>query len=266
MKKGPLWALALLLAAIYAGCAPSGAIVSVDGSTSMEKVIGSLGEAFENDHGDISFTYNPTGSGAGIQAVLDGRCDIGLSSRSLTEAEAAQGLQTTALAYDGIAVILHPDNPIEDLSLDTLAHLYTGQIADWKDIGGQAGAVVPIGREAGSGTREGFEAATGTAGRCQYRQELTSTGDIITAVSSNPNALGYASLASLRDGVKAIRINGIMPTEAAIKSGAYAIYRPFLLVTQRDRPLSPGALRFFCYATSMQGAAIITQAGAVAAN
>ena len=178
--------------------------VSTDGSTSMEKVITALGEAFENQNSGVTFTYNPTGSGTGIQAVLDGVCDIGLSSRNLKDEEAAGGLKATVLALDGIAVVVHPDNPVADLDVDTIAKLYTGEIDNWKDVGGNDAPVVLIGREAGSGTRDGFESITGTAEKCQYRQELTSTGDVITAVSQNPDAIGYASLSSVKDSVKAL--------------------------------------------------------------
>ena len=168
--------------------------VATDGSTSMEKVIGALGEAFEAENDGVTFTYNPTGSGSGITAVAEGRCDIGLSSRGLKDEEKSQGLVGTVLALDGIAIIVHPDNPVADLDLDTIARIYTGEITNWKDVGGDDAEIVLIGREAGSGTRDGFESITGTSEKCQYRQELTSTGDVITAVSQNPGAIGYASL------------------------------------------------------------------------
>lgn len=165
--------------------------VSTDGSTSMEKVIGALGEAFEKETG-IGFTYNPTGSGSGILAVKEGRCDIGLSSRELKEEEKASGLTGTVLAYDGIAIIVNLENPVSDVSLEEIAKIYTGEITNWAELGGNDSPIVLIGREAGSGTRDGFEAVTGTEGSCKYRQELTSTGDVITTVSENPDAIGYA--------------------------------------------------------------------------
>lgn len=181
MKKvvGLMLAAALILSAM-AGCSQEASgTVATDGSTSMEKVIGALGEAFEAQNKNMTFTYNPTGSGSGIQAVLEGRCDIGLSSRELKPEESSQGLTGTVLAYDGIAVIVHPDNPVSDLTVDTIAEIYTGKITNWKDAGGQDAEIVLIGREAGSGTRDGFESITGTEDACQYRQELTSTGDVI---------------------------------------------------------------------------------------
>ena len=143
--------------------------VATDGSTSMEKVIGSLGEAFQNDTGN-GFTYNPTGSGSGIQAVLEDRCDIGLSSRDLKDEEKASGLEATILAYDGIAIIVNPENPVEDLDVETIAKIYTGEITNWSEVGGNDAEIVLIGREAGSGTRDGFESITETEDACLYRQ------------------------------------------------------------------------------------------------
>ena len=240
--------------------------VATDGSTSMEKVIGALSESFMANNADTTVTYNPTGSGSGITAVQEGTCDIGLSSRALKDEEKAAGLKETVLAYDGIAIIVHPDNPVSDLSLEQIAKLYTGEIANWKDVGGNDAQVVLIGREAASGTRDGFESITGTKDKCQYRQELTSTGDVITAVSQNPDAIGYASLASIKDSVKALNVDGVTPGEDTVKDGSYKVQRPFVLVTMEGKALSPVAQAFFDYATSPDAAAIIAKAGAVAAN
>ena len=240
--------------------------VSTDGSTSMEKVIGALGESFMAANEGVEFTYNPTGSGAGITAAQEGRCDIGLSSRALKDEEKAGGLKETVLAYDGIAIIVNPENPVNDLTLDQIAKLYTGEITNWKDVGGNDAEVVLIGREAASGTRDGFESITGTKDKCQYRQELTSTGDVITAVSQNPDAIGYASLASIKDSVKALNVDGVTPSEATVKDGSYQVQRPFVLVTVEGKELTPVAQKFFDYITSPDAAAIIAKAGAVAAN
>ncbi len=262
-----LFAAALTLT-LCAGCGSSrmSGTVATDGSTSMEKVIGALGEAFMADNTGVSFTYNPTGSGSGITAVKEGRCDIGLSSRSLSADEKAAGLTETVLAYDGIAIIVHPDNAVTDLSLKQIAEIYTGAITNWKDVGGADADIVVIGREAGSGTRDGFESITGTKDACQYRQELTSTGDVITTVSSNPGAIGYASLASVKDTVKALSVDGVVPGEDTVKNGSYVVQRPFVLVTRTSTPLSETAQAFFDFATSADAAPIIAQAGAVAAG
>ena len=238
--------------------------VSTDGSTSMEKVIGALSESYMAANKDVTVNYNPTGSGAGITAVQEGTCDIGLSSRALKDEEKAAGLKETVLAYDGIAIIVHPDNPVSDLSIEQIAKLYTGEITNWKDVGGNDAEVVLIGREAASGTRDGFESITGTKDKCQYRQELTSTGDVITAVSQNPDAIGYASLASIKDNVKALNVDGVTPSEDTVKDGSYKVQRPFVLVTVDGKALSPAAQAFFDYATSSDAASIIAKAGAVA--
>ena len=240
--------------------------VSTDGSTSMEKVINSLGESFMAANKDVKFTYNPTGSGSGIQAVTEGRCDIGLSSRALKDDEKASGLVETVLAYDGIAIVVSPENPVSDLDVDTIAKIYTGEITNWKDAGGDDAEIVLIGREAGSGTRDGFESITGTKDACAYRQELTSTGDVINTVSQNPNAIGYASLSAVGESVKALTVGGVKASEATVKDGSYVVQRPFVLVTKEGTELSPAAQAFFDYAISPEVADIIANAGAVAAN
>lgn len=240
--------------------------VSTDGSTSMEKVINSLGESFMAMNRDVKFTYNPTGSGSGIQAVSEGRCDIGLSSRALKDDEKASGLVETVAALDGIAIVVNPENPVSDLDIDTIARIYTGEITNWKDVGGNDAEIVLIGREAGSGTRDGFESITDTKDACQYRQELTSTGDVINTVSQNPDAIGYASLSAVGDSVKALTVGGVEATEATVKDGSYVVQRPFVLVTKEGTKLSPAAQAFFDYALSADAASIIAAAGAVAAN
>lgn len=260
-----LIAVGLILLCTLTACGGNKNAVSTDGSTSMNKVIGALSEAFEADTG-ITVTYNATGSGAGIQAVQEGRCDIGLASRNLKNEEKANGLEETILAYDGIAIIVNPANPVKDLSLETIAKIYTGEIKNWKEVGGNDAEIVLIGREAGSGTRDGFESITDTKDKCNYRQELTSTGDVITTVASNPNAIGYASLASIKDTVKALKVDGVNPSEKTIKDGSYVVQRPFVLVTKKDKALSESAQAFFNFITSEAAHEIIIEAGVVPAN
>lgn len=237
--------------------------VSTDGSTSMEKVIGALGESFMQNNKGVTFTYNPTGSGSGITAVSEGRCDIGLSSRSLKDEEKKSGLKETTLALDGIAIIVNPQNKVEDLDIETIGKIYTGEIKNWKEVGGDDAEIVLIGREAGSGTRDGFESITKTEDKCKYGQELTSTGDVITTVSQNPNAIGYASLAAVKDNVKALSVGKVKPTEETVKDGSYVVQRPFVLVTKEGKALSDTAQKFFDYVTSADASQIISDAGAV---
>ena len=237
--------------------------VATDGSTSMEKVIGYLSEAFMQENPNVKVTYNPTGSGSGIEAVGKGSCDIGLASRDLTDDEKSSGLTQTTIAVDGIAMIVNPDNGVEDLTLDQIAQIYTGQITNWKDVGGSDGDIVVIGREAASGTRDGFETITDTKDKCKYAQELTSTGDVIQTVAGNPNAIGYASLADLNDSVKAIKVGGVAPTEDTVKDGSYKIQRNFNLITKDGTKLSDAAQAFFDYCTGADAAQYISKAGAV---
>ena len=268
-------AIFTLMAGVFTGCgtnSPAEAqsekstdtsnTVSTDGSTSMEKVIGFLSEAYMEEHGDIKVTYNPTGSSSGIQAAAEGRCDIGLASRDLKEEETAD-LQGTVVAIDGIGIIVHPDNPVTDLTIEQIGDIYKGKITNWKEVGGSDTPIVCIGREAASGTRDGFEEVTGTKDNCKYSQELTSTGDVVQTVSGNPNAIGYASVASVNDTVKTVSVEGILPTIENIQSGDYKVQRNFVLVTRKDTPLSEAAQEFFDYATSSQADSLITDAGAV---
>ena len=236
--------------------------VATDGSTSMEKVIGALGEAYEQKTG-VTVTYNPTGSGSGIKAVGEGRCDIGLSSRALKDEEKASGLVGTTVALDGIAVIVNPANKVADLTVEQIAQIFTGEITDWSQLGGEAGTISCIGREAGSGTRDGFESITKTKDACKMDQELTSTGAVIEAVAGNPNAIGYASLSALKDTVKAVTVGGVACTEDTVLDGSYAIQRPFVFVTKDSTALSAQAQAFFDFATSAAANDLIRAAGAV---
>ena len=279
MKKKTLTALlsALVAAGMLAGCggtdsttsqstdAPAqseSATVSTDGSTSMEKVIGYLSESYMTSNPKVKVTYNPTGSGAGISAVSEGRCDIGLSSRDLKDDEKAT-LTQTVVAIDGIAVIVNPENPVSDLSVETIGKLYTGEITSWSEVGGSDQPVVLIGREAASGTRDGFESITGTKDKCQYSQELTSTGDVIQTVAGNPNAIGYASLAAVKDSIKVLSVEGVTPSKETIQDGSYKIQRDFVLVTKTGEELSAAAQKFFDFATSAEADSLIEKAGAV---
>ena len=266
MKKFICMLLALVMAMTLAACGgKEEASVSTDGSTSMQKVINALGEAFMEDTG-ANFTYNATGSGTGIKAVKDGTCDIGLSSRYLKDSEKAEGLQETVLAIDGIAIIVHADNSVADLSLEQISAIFTGEITNWSQVGGSDGEIVCIGREESSGTRDGFESITGTAEACKYKQELTSNGAVLTAVAENPNAIGYVSLSSVKDTVKAVSVGGVAPSEATVKDGSYAVQRPFVLVTKEGTALSETAQAFFDFATSAAASEIISAAGVVPVN
>lgn len=275
MKKLITAILAAALAACaITGCSEGGsesgtqatqakqATVSTDGSTSMEKVIGYLSESYMEENKNVKVTYNPTGSGAGIQAVSEGRCDIGLSSRDL-KSEEKQTLNQTVVAIDGIAIITNKENTVSNLSVEEIGKIYTGEVTNWNEVGGGDGPIVLIGREAASGTRDGFESITGTKDKCKYNQELTSTGDVIQTVSGNPNAIGYASLAAVNDSVKVLSVDNIMPSKGTIQDGTYKVQRDFVLVTKKDTKLSDEAQKFFDFATSKEADSLIEKAGAI---
>lgn len=280
MKKFLSMALcAVMVLGILAGCGQKGndppknddnstalsGSVSTNGSTSMDKVIGALKEQFTADNPGVTVTYDPTGSGAGIEAVKNGSADIGLASRALKDQEKSAGLKETTVALDGIAIIVNADSKVADLTVAQIADIFTGKITDWSEVGGDPGAISCIGRESGSGTRDGFESITGTKDSCKLDQELTSTGGVIEAVAGNPNAIGYASLSAVesKDTVKAVTVGGVACTEATVLDGSYAIQRPFALVTKDGTALSPVAQAFFDFAASKDAASLIQNAGAV---
>ena len=237
--------------------------VNTNGSTSMESVVGSLAEAFMAQNGGITVNYSPTGSGTGIQAIIDGTCDIGLSSRALKDEEKEQGAVENIVALDVVALVVNPENSVTDLSVEQIAQIFTGEITNWSELGGADGEIAVIGREAGSGTRGAFEEIVGVEDACAYRNELTSTGDVIANVASNPNAIGYASLSAVDETVKAVMVDGVAPSEETVQDGTYAIQRPFVMVTKEGGELSPAAQAFLDYAMSADVAQIIKDAGAV---
>ena len=231
------------------GAAVVSGTVSTNGSTSMEKVIGSLKEQFQKDNdGQVTVSYDATGSGAGIEAVTNGTTDIGLSSRALKDEETSAGLTGTTVALDGIAVIVNADSQVSDLSVEQIGQIFSGEITNWKDVGGADAEIACIGREANSGTRDGFESITDTKDKCKLSQELTSTGAVIEAVKNSPNAIGYASLSAVegKDGIKALTVGGVACTEETVLDGTYSDPASLRPGDQERHPSvrsSPGLLR-----------------------
>jgi phosphate transport system substrate-binding protein len=239
--------------------------VSTNGSTSMEKVVGNVMEQFMEDNPGVKVTYDPTGSGTGIEQAANGACDIGLASRDLKDEETAKGLEQTTVALDGIAIIVNANSPIEDLKIDDITKIYTGETTNWKDLGGSDAEIAAIGREAGSGTRDGFETITGTKDKCKLSQELTSTGAVIEAVKNSPNAIGYASFSDAegKDGIRILKVEGVECNEENISNGTYKIQRDFNLITKKDAQLSDAAQAFYDFFTSADAADLISSAGVV---
>ncbi len=271
---------AMMLAAVATGCGSStssaaassesaaassaaglNGTVATGGSTSMEKVMSALQEAYAEKEPDVTVTYDPTGSGAGITGATDKTLDIGLSSRKLKDGET--GVTATTIALDGIAIIVNNANPVQDLTIDQIAKIATGEVTNWKDVGGEDAPIVLIGREAGSGTRDGFESIVGVTDKCQYAQELTSTGAVITGVAANNGAIGYASLSALKDTVKAVTVEGVTCTEETVLDSTYKIQRPFNFVTNDSVTPSDAVQSFIDFATSAEAADLIRAAGAV---
>ena len=238
--------------------------VNTDGSTSMEKVVKALAEAYMGENKGVTVNYSGTGSGSGIAAVLAGTCDIGLSSRELKDEEVAQGAVAHVVALDGVAIVVNPANPVTDLTVEQIADIFSGKITNWSELGGSDAPIAVLGREAGSGTRGAFEEIVGVADQCVYTNEYSSTGDVIGNVASNPNAIGYASLSAVNDSVSAVKVGGVACTEDTVKDGSYAIQRPFVMVTKEGVALSDAAQSFLDYAMSDAVADYIAVAGAVA--
>ena len=239
--------------------------VATGGSTSMKNVIAALTEGFAEVEPGVTVSYDPTGSGAGITGATDKTLDIGLSSRALKDDEKAD-VDGTTIALDGIAIIVNNASKVEDLTVDQLKQMFTGEITNWSEVGGDDGEIVLIGREAGSGTRDGFESIVDVKDACKYAQELTATGAVISAVEANPLAIGYASLSAVGDTVKAVTVEGVECSEDTVKDGTYKIQRPFVFVTNDSAPLSEQAQAFFDFATSTDAADLIRTAGAVPVN
>ena len=239
--------------------------VATGGSTSMKNVIAALTEGFAEVEPGVTVSYDPTGSGAGITGATDKTLDIGLSSRALKDEE-KNDVDGTVIALDGIAIIVNKASKVEDLTVDKLKQMFTGEITNWADVGGDDGEIVLIGREAGSGTRDGFESIVDVKDSCKYAQELTATGAVISAVEANPLAIGYASLSAVGDTVKMVTVGGVECSEETVKDGSYEVQRPFVFVTNKSVTLSEQAQAFFDFATSTDAADLIRTAGAVPVN
>lgn len=239
-------------------------VVNTDGSTSMEKLVKGLGEMFMERNSGVTVNYSGTGSGAGVEAAVSGTADIGLASRTVKDEEKVKGAVEHIVALDGVAVVVNPGNTVTDLTVEQIAQIFTGEVANWAELGGADAPIAVYGREAGSGTRGAFEEIVGTEDACVYVNEYSSTGDMIGSVAGNPNAIGYASLSAVNDSVKAVSVNGVACTEDTIQDGSYRIQRPFVMVTRQDGELSPAAQAFLDYALSEEAAEIIALAGVVA--
>ena len=265
-------ALSLTLG-LLAGCsspAPSGSssalsgVVETNGSTSMESVMGILAEVFMDENPDVTVNYSGTGSGTGVESAMTETADLGLASRSLKESEKVEGAIENICALDGVALIVNPANPVSDLTMEQINAISKGEITNWSEVGGADLVISFNGREAGSGTRGAYEEIVDVTDQCAYQNEFSATGDVVGAVSQNPNAIGYVSLSSVTDDVKSLMVNGVVCSEETISSGDYPIQRPFVIITKEGKDLSPATQAFLDFAMSPEAAEYIVEAGAVA--
>ncbi len=282
MKKATaIWLVLVLSVGLLSGCGNTNSenssanrdsttetelsgVVNTDGSTSMEKVVKGLGEMFREMNSGVTINYSGTGSGAGVEAAITGTADIGLASRALKDEEKAKGAKEHIVALAGVAVVVNPQCPVDDLTVEQIAGIFTGEIANWSELNGADAPIAVYGREAGSGTRSAFEEIVGVEDSCRYINEYSSTGDMVGSIAGNPNAIGYVSLSAVNDSVKAVKVNGVDCTEDTIKNGSYSIQRPFIMITKVGGEISPAAQAFLDYALSDEAAEIIALAGAVA--
>ena len=262
---GAVAAAAALTACGGSASSAAASSTSAAAGSTASSTAAALTEGFAEVEPGVTVSYDPTGSGAGITGATDKTLDIGLSSRALKDDEKAD-VDGTTIALDGIAIIVNNASKVEDLTVDQLKQMFTGEITNWSEVGGDDGEIVLIGREAGSGTRDGFESIVDVKDSCKYAQELTATGAVISAVEANPLAIGYASLSAVGDTVKMVTVGGVECSEETVKDGSYEVQRPFVFVTNKSVALSEQAQAFFDFATSADAADLIRTAGAVPVN
>lgn len=264
-----------LMALSLTGCGAGGAdtaesnsgSLALAGSTSMEKLCEAMSESFMAENPDITVTVEYTGSGAGLESLAAGSVDIGNASRAIKEEESSQGIVENIVALDGIAVITDKENTVEDLTTEDLAKVYTGEITNWEELGGEDESIVPIGREAGSGTRDAFEELLEVADNCSYSQELDSTGAVLAKVASTPGAIGYVSLDVVDDTVTGLKLNGVEPTEEEILAGNYVLQRPFVMATMGENSEQNEQVQaWFDYINSDAGKEVIKKVGLIIPN
>ncbi|BBH25363.1 phosphate ABC transporter substrate-binding protein [Intestinibaculum porci] len=241
--------------------------VSLNGSTSMEKYVTALGEGFKEKYPDMTVETQFTGSSAGLQALIDGQCDIADSSRSLTPAEKKKGLVENVVAIDGIAISLNKKNKVNNVTAKQLADIYTGKITNWKQLGGADEKIVVIGRESASGTRAAFEELLKVENKCKYAQELDNTGAVVAKCASTTGAIGYVSLDAVDNTIKTAKLNGVEATESNIKAGTYKLSRPFVMATKGAISKQNKKVQaIFKYVNSDEGQKILKKVGLISAK
>ena len=238
--------------------------IKLAGSTSMEKLCEAMSESFMEKNPGVTVTVEYTGSGAGLESLAAGSVDIGNASRGLKDEEKASGAVENIVAIDGIAVITNKSCSIKDVTSKDLAKIYTGEITDWAELGGEEQPIIVIGREAGSGTRDAFEELLEVKDVCAYAQELDSTGAVLAKVGTTPGAIGYVSLDVVDDTVSGLKIDGVEPTEEEILAGNYMLQRPFVMATKGEISEQNELVQaWFNYINSDDGKEVIKQVGLI---
>lgn len=238
--------------------------IKLAGSTSMEKLCEAMSESFMEKNPGVTVTVEYTGSGAGLESLAAGSVDIGNASRGLKDEEKASGEVENIVAIDGIAVITNKSCSIKDVTSKDLAKIYTGEITDWAELGGEEQPIIVIGREAGSGTRDAFEELLEVKDVCAYAQELDSTGAVLAKVATTPGAIGYVSLDVVDDTVSGLKIDGVEPTEEEILAGNYMLQRPFVMATKgKISGQNELVQAWFNYINSDDGKEVIKQVGLI---
>jgi phosphate transport system substrate-binding protein len=236
--------------------------LTLNGSTSMAKVCQALGEAFQQKYPNVTVEKGGTGSGDAAKAVSAGTALIGDLSRNMKDEEKPGDYEIVPIAIDGIAIAVNKDNKVTNLTGDQITKIFTGEITNWKDVGGADQKITVLGREAASGTRDGFESIFKCSKKCKYAAELSSTGEVVTKVSSDKGAIGYVSLDSVNESIKAVDIDSVKANEENILNKSYKAQRPFIEIYKKGTD-SELVKAWFDFVKSGEGQAVIKKVGLV---
>ncbi|MGM9922810.1 MAG: phosphate ABC transporter substrate-binding protein [Bacillus sp. (in: firmicutes)] len=274
-QKIMVGALLLSLAALTAACgftddsqakSPTGkaATISISGSTSVGPLVEKLAEKYKDENENTKIEVNQIGSSAGITNAISGVSEIGMSSRDLKEEEKSDGLTETIIAYDGIVVVAHRSNKVKDLTVEQVKQIFTGEITNWSELGGDDMEIVVVSREDGSGSRDAFQEIVGYGSGELTREAIIASGNgnIKTTVATNKHAIGFISFEYIDDSISTMKINGVESTAENVLANKYPLSRPFLFV-HKEADLSGAGKQFIDYILSPDGQRIVSETGAI---
>ncbi|MGN1402027.1 MAG: phosphate ABC transporter substrate-binding protein [Bacillus sp. (in: firmicutes)] len=241
--------------------------ISISGSTSVGPLVEKLADKYKETQKNVKIEVNQIGSSAGITNANNGVSDIGMSSRDLKEEEKADGLTETIIAYDGIVLVTHPSNKVENLTLEQVKQIFTGEITNWSEVGGEDMEIVVVSREDGSGSRDAFQEIVGYSSGELVREAIVASGNgnIKTTVATNKHAVGFVSFEYIDDTVSTLQINGVESTAENVLNNTYILSRPFLIV-HKDSTISEAGRSFIEYMLSPEGQKVVSEAGAIRVN